>query len=73
MRGKTRERWQELCAQAADEQDPERLMELVREINQLLEEKELRLQRQKGSATVDKDCMRKPPPDLGFSPDDSHS
>jgi hypothetical protein len=47
MQGKIRERWQELCARAADEQDPERLMELVREINQLLEEKELRLQRQR--------------------------
>lgn len=33
----------ELCAQAAIEQDPRKLMELVTEINSLLEEKELRL------------------------------
>ncbi len=34
------ERWRELCAQAAVEKDPKRLLELVREITQLLEEKE---------------------------------
>jgi hypothetical protein len=43
MHGEVRERWMELCAQAASEQDPERLMELVKEINDLLEEKEQRL------------------------------
>ena len=42
MKGK-RELWLELCAQAADEQDPEKLMQLVEQINQLLEEKEARL------------------------------
>jgi hypothetical protein len=43
MQGEKKERWMELCAQAAVEQDPEKLMELVREINNLLEEKERRL------------------------------
>jgi hypothetical protein len=38
-----KERWQELCAQAANEQDPDRLMELVKEINELLDEKEASL------------------------------
>ena len=38
-----KERWQELCAQAAEEQDPVRLMNLVKEINELLDEKEARL------------------------------
>jgi hypothetical protein len=38
-----KERWQELCAQAAEEQDPVRLMKLVKEINELLDEKEKRL------------------------------
>jgi hypothetical protein len=33
----------QLCERAASEQDPEKLMELVREINRLLEEKERRL------------------------------
>jgi hypothetical protein len=38
-----RERWMQLCEQAANEQDPEKLMELVAEINRLLEAKERRL------------------------------
>ncbi|HVN21199.1 MAG TPA: hypothetical protein VMU05_20605 [Dongiaceae bacterium] len=33
-----------LCAQAAVEQDPEKLMVLVEEINELLEQKERRLE-----------------------------
>ena len=37
------ERWMQLCAQAAVEQDPEKLMALVNEINDLLEKKERRL------------------------------
>jgi hypothetical protein len=43
MRGEKKERWMELCAQAADEQDPQKLLALVKEINDLLEEKERRL------------------------------
>jgi hypothetical protein len=41
----------ELCQQASVEQDPEKLMGLVKEINRLLEEKEerLRLERSKKS------------------------
>jgi hypothetical protein len=35
--------WMELCEQASVEQDPERLMELIREIHRLLEDKEQRL------------------------------
>ena len=37
------ERWQELCKQAAVEQDPKKLHALIIEINRLLEEKENRL------------------------------
>jgi hypothetical protein len=33
---KNKERWQELCELAAKEQDPEKLMELIREIDRLL-------------------------------------
>jgi hypothetical protein len=40
---KDKEHWIELCQQAAVEQDPKKLMELVTEINRLLEEKEQRL------------------------------
>jgi hypothetical protein len=46
MKGERREHWQNLCALAAEEQDPQRLLELIREINELLEEKERRLQKQ---------------------------
>ena len=43
MKGETKERWMELCEQAANEQDPAKLMALVKEINDLLETKERRL------------------------------
>lgn len=36
-------RWKELCEQASVEQDPEKLMELVKEIDRLLGEKHERL------------------------------
>jgi hypothetical protein len=42
MIGENGERWRILSAQAANEQDPEKLHELVREINRLLEEKQQR-------------------------------
>jgi hypothetical protein len=38
--------WQQLCEEAAKEQDPERLMALVREISRLLDEQMKRQQRQ---------------------------
>jgi len=38
-----RQKWMELCAQAAQEQDHEKLMELIAQINQLLDAKEHRL------------------------------
>ena len=43
MQGQTKERWLELCEQAAVEQDPVKVFELAKEINRLLEEKEKRL------------------------------
>ena len=43
MEGPNRERWEELCRQAAQEQDRQRLLELTLEINRLLREKETRL------------------------------
>jgi hypothetical protein len=43
LQGETKERWLLLCEQAAVEEDPERLLELVKEINRILEEKEKRL------------------------------
>jgi hypothetical protein len=49
MQGERRERWQALCGQAAQEQDPDRLMELIRQINELLQAKEQRLQRERAA------------------------
>jgi len=43
VKGETKERWRELCEQAAAEQDPFKLLELTTEINRLLIEKEKRL------------------------------
>ena len=39
----TTERWKQLCAQAAIEKDPHKFLELIKEINDLLEAKRLRL------------------------------
>ena len=44
MKGEKGELWRKLCEQAAVEQDPEELLELTKEINRLLDEKEARLQ-----------------------------
>ena len=38
-----REKWKELCELAAVEQDPEKLMALIHQINDMLEAKERRL------------------------------
>ena len=43
MIGENEERWRKLCEAAAKEQDSERLLELVRQINQMLDDKERRL------------------------------
>ncbi len=39
----SKERWKVLCEQAATEQDPKKLHQLIKEINDLLEAKEARL------------------------------
>ena len=43
MKGQAKERWQEVCEQAAIENNPEKLLKLVAEINRLLHDKLLRL------------------------------
>ena len=45
MKGPVKERWVELCEQAAIETDSRKLMELIREINRILDEKHARLSR----------------------------
>jgi hypothetical protein len=49
MKGETGELWRKLCEQAAVEQNPEKLLQLTREINRLLDEKEARLKREKNT------------------------
>jgi DNA-binding NarL/FixJ family response regulator len=62
MQGERKARWQELCEKASVEQDPDKLLELVRQINSLLSEKRNRLeQRQALTASVGR----------AFSPSDS--
>lgn len=46
-----RERWLELCALAAKEQDPTKLLALTQEINRLWDEKDRRLKGQPPAAT----------------------
>jgi hypothetical protein len=46
---KDKPHWTELCQQASVEQDPERLLQLIKEINRLLDEKEIRLRQERAS------------------------
>ncbi|MCU1300526.1 MAG: hypothetical protein JWQ87_810 [Candidatus Sulfotelmatobacter sp.] len=46
MQGEKKERWMELCAQAAVEQDPEKFHLLVEELDRLLREKKEDLQKE---------------------------
>ena len=48
MKGQMQEYWMELCEQAATEQDPERVLQLINEINRMLDQRQERLKR--GSA-----------------------
>jgi len=43
MQGKVQEEWIQMCEQAAIEQDSEKLMALITEINRMLDEKEQRV------------------------------
>lgn len=47
----TEERWRQLCAEAAVEQDPQKLMKLVEEINRLLDLKQQRGRREHKEST----------------------
>jgi hypothetical protein len=46
MQGKVKEDWMRLCEQIAIEQDTDRMLELLRELNGMLDEKEKRLERE---------------------------
>jgi hypothetical protein len=49
MKGEKRERWMELCEQAANEQDSAKLLKLITEINRLLDEKSRRIELEKSA------------------------
>jgi hypothetical protein len=53
VQNETKERWVHVCELAAQEQDPDRLMMLVEELNELLTQKHERLQTQRLSLTSD--------------------
>ena len=53
MQGPVREEWQELCEQAAIEQDSVKLLELTQEIERLLAEKQDGLGRRKNESVRD--------------------
>jgi hypothetical protein len=51
--GDQKEKWMALCEQAANEQDPEKLMALFAEIDHLLAEMQQRLGKQKSGLDTD--------------------
>jgi hypothetical protein len=55
VQGEKKERWQELCQQASTEQDPDKLSELVAEIERMLQEKQDRLNERRRSPATDQD------------------
>ena len=50
LKGKNKQKWEQLCVQAAVEQDSARLMKLIHEITRMLDEKEQRLQREQSAS-----------------------
>jgi hypothetical protein len=48
-----KQEWMRLCELASKEQDPEKLMELVREITRLLEERETAIRARKSTSEAD--------------------
>ena len=51
MQGNVKDHWMELCEKATVEQDSEKLMALVKEINRMLDEQEDRLKRRQANTT----------------------
>ena len=50
MSSEQKQEWMRLCELASKEQDPEKLMELVREITRLLEQREAALKAKKSTS-----------------------
>ena len=60
MQGQNQERWRELCARAAVEQDAGKLLKLTEEIVRLLDEKQDRISRRNRGATRKTDQIQTP-------------
>jgi hypothetical protein len=50
MSSEHKQEWMRLCELASKEQDPEKLMELVREITRLLEQREMAIKAKKSTS-----------------------
>ena len=55
-----RERWMTLCAQAAVEPDPKRLLALISEVNDLLEQREKKISHPRALERRDAEGSRPP-------------
>jgi hypothetical protein len=54
------ERWKELCEQASTEQDSEKLLELVREINDLVQMRQVRLRAKEADERNRRELIEQP-------------
>jgi hypothetical protein len=53
MQNEQKEEWMRLCERAANEQDSQKLLELVKQINQILDEKDKRLKKKAQAQKTD--------------------
>lgn len=54
LENENKERWRELCKRASVEQDPDKFISIIRELNEVLEEKELRLNKVQNLSGADR-------------------
>jgi len=62
MLGQAKQRWLQLCEQAAAEQNPQKLLEFAAEIKRLLEAKKIRLAGTSGKSSSGKNPVSKVTP-----------
>ena len=67
MQGESKERWLDVCAQVVIVEDPDRLLELTREIIRMLSEKERRLTQQQSESADRSVIPQKKPPEIAVT------
>ncbi len=67
MQGESKERWLDVCAQVVIVEDPDRLLELTREIIRMLSEKERRLTQQQIESADRSVIPQKKPPEIAVT------